>query len=340
MKQLLAEYKLISVGIGLAILYWITESYLDLFDAEHEGATYIERLLSSGDTNELRMRIITIGLLIGFSVYAQTLMNRHRKAEDTQARLASIVENAVDAIDSKTLDGTIVGLNPSAERLYGYPEEELKGKNISVLTPPELMDEMKEILDRVGHGEVVSEHETVRVSKDGRRIPLSLTVSPVRDSAGNIVGISAIARDITERKRAEERLRASVNRSRSSGRSALPAVASPAFSDEPPDDDDHVREGHPEIDDLPTPLGTPEELFVGVAPRIRPLHDPPHPGLERGGLALLGDHADRAAALQDLPGDLRVVGTVEVDAGVLRQPPKASSRVSRSEEHTSELQSR
>ena len=207
MRRLLAEYKLIWVGIGLAILYWITESYLDLLDARHEGATYIERLFASGDTNELRMRMITIGLLIGFSVYAQTLTNRHRKAKETQARLVSIVENAVDAIDSKTLDGTIVSLNPSAEQLYGYSEEELKGKNISVLTPPDRVDEIKEILERVGRGEVVSEHETVRVSKDGTRIPLSLTVSPVKDSTGNIVGISAIARDITERKRSEERLR-------------------------------------------------------------------------------------------------------------------------------------
>ncbi|MDP9486934.1 MAG: response regulator, partial [Actinomycetota bacterium] len=85
-------------------------------------------------------------------------------------------------------------------------EEELKGEHISVLTPPERLGEMMGVLRRVGRGETVSEYETVRVSKDGRRIPVSLTVSPVRDSAGEIVGVSAIARDITQRKRAEQEL--------------------------------------------------------------------------------------------------------------------------------------
>ena len=73
MKRLFVQYKFVSVGIGLAILYWITESYLDLLDAAHEGATYIERLFASGDTNELRMRVMTIGLLIGFSVMLKAL---------------------------------------------------------------------------------------------------------------------------------------------------------------------------------------------------------------------------------------------------------------------------
>ena len=130
-----------------------------------------------------------------------------RQAEEVRSRLASIVENSTDAIDSKTLDGTIVTLNPSAEKLYGYSEEEIKGENVSILTPPDRIDEMKAVLERVGRGETVSEYETERVSKDGRRIPLSLTIASVRDQAGNIVGASAIARDISERKLAEQELK-------------------------------------------------------------------------------------------------------------------------------------
>ncbi|HET7479180.1 MAG TPA: PAS domain S-box protein [Rubrobacteraceae bacterium] len=134
-------------------------------------------------------------------------ITERREAKEARSQLASIVENSSDAIDSNTLDGTIVSLNPSAQKLYGYSAEEIVGNNISVLTPPDRIDEMKEVLERVGRGEILSEYETVRVSKDGRRIPLSLTVAPVKDQSGNIVGASAIARDITERKQTEEEWR-------------------------------------------------------------------------------------------------------------------------------------
>jgi two-component system sensor histidine kinase/response regulator len=129
------------------------------------------------------------------------------QAEQKLLRSGSIVENSKDAIDSKTPEGVITSFNPSAQRLYGYSEEEIKGKHISILTPPDHLEEIKEVLQRVGRGETVSDYETVRVSKDGRHIPLSLTISPVRDLVGNIVEISAIARDITERKLVEEELR-------------------------------------------------------------------------------------------------------------------------------------
>ncbi|MDQ3302653.1 MAG: response regulator [Actinomycetota bacterium] len=145
-------------------------------------------------------------VFLGWTFAIRTLVER-RKAEEARSRLVSIVENSTDAIDSKAMDGTIMTLNPSAEKLYGYSEEEIKGKNVFILTPPEHIDELKEVLERVGRGETVSEYETERVSKDGRRIPLSLTVAPVKDRAGNIVGTSAIARDITERKLAEQELK-------------------------------------------------------------------------------------------------------------------------------------
>src|SRR5215212_5336443 len=113
--------------------------------------------------------------------------------------------------------------------------------------------------------------------------------------------------------------RASVNRSWSTGRSGFPAVAGPAFPDEPPHDDDHVRERHPEVDHPPALLSTPHKLLVRVVPRVRAFHDPALRGLQRGGLAPLSDHAAQAAGLQLFAGDLRVVAAVQVYASPIRQ---------------------
>src|SRR5690348_5205725 len=128
------------------------------------------------------------------------------------ALLASIVDSSDDAIKAKTLDGIITSWNRGAERIYGYSAEEIIGKPISVLTPSERPDDMKGILARVAKGERVEHYETVRQRKDGRLIDISLTVSPIYDSEGVLIGVSSIARDITERKRADERLLAA-NRS-------------------------------------------------------------------------------------------------------------------------------
>ena len=116
----------------------------------------------------------------------------------------------------------------------------------------------------------------------------------------------------------EALLRASVNRSWSSGRSALPAVAAPAFPDQPPDDDDHVRERYPKVDHPCAPLGTPHQLLVGVVPRVRALHHPPLSGLQRSRLALLGDLADQATGRKLAASGLRVVGAVQMHARSIR----------------------
>src|SRR5690242_17052691 len=113
--------------------------------------------------------------------------------------LASIVNSTDDAIDSKTLDGTITSWNPAAEKMYGYAAEEILGKNISMLSHPDRPEEMDEILEKIRRGERVEHYETVRVRKDGRRISISLSVSPILDEKGNVLGVSSIARDITER---------------------------------------------------------------------------------------------------------------------------------------------
>ena len=129
-----------------------------------------------------------------------------RQAEQAARQLSAIVTSSDDAIIGKTLDGTIVSWNAGAERMYGYSASEILGQPISTLTPPELADETPSMLERVQRGELVEYFETVRLRKDGRRIDVSLTISPIRDPGGMVTGASAIARDISDRKRAEEAL--------------------------------------------------------------------------------------------------------------------------------------
>jgi PAS domain S-box-containing protein len=128
-------------------------------------------------------------------------------AEEEPARLAAIVESSDDAIISKTLEGVITSWNEGAQRIYGYSAEEAIGRPISMLVPPEHPDEVPGILEKIRRGEKVEHYKTVRVTKDGRRLDISLTVSPIKDAQDNVVGGSAIARDITEREEAERRLR-------------------------------------------------------------------------------------------------------------------------------------
>ncbi len=123
------------------------------------------------------------------------------------ALLAAIVESSEDAIVSKTLEGRILSWNSGASRIFGYQAEEVIGKPIMIIIPPELHAEEQQILTRIKRGERIDHYDTIRMTKDGRRIPISLTISPVRSSSGAIIGASKIARDISERKRAEEMLR-------------------------------------------------------------------------------------------------------------------------------------
>jgi len=127
-----------------------------------------------------------------------------RRADDAAQRLAAIVEYSDDAIVSKNLDGTITSWNRGAQRLFGYTPEEIIGKPIMMLIPPDRRDEELTILDRIRRGEHIDHFATVRHCKDGSLVEVSITVSPVKDADGRIVGASKIARDITERRRAEE----------------------------------------------------------------------------------------------------------------------------------------
>ena len=121
--------------------------------------------------------------------------------------LAAIVESSDDAIIGKTLDGTITSWNRAAAVLYGYAAAEAIGRPISLIIPPDLPDELPSIMERLRRGERVDHYETVRMRKDGARLDVSVSISPIRDDAGTIVGAASIGRDISERKRAEQERR-------------------------------------------------------------------------------------------------------------------------------------
>ena len=120
-------------------------------------------------------------------------------AEDEARWWMALVASAEDAIHGTTLDGRILGWNRGAERLYGYTAEEVVGRPVAMLCPPDRLDEARQFLDRVGQGQVVRQIETLRVRKDGCVIEVELTISPVRDAAGRVIGALSITRDTSER---------------------------------------------------------------------------------------------------------------------------------------------
>jgi PAS domain S-box-containing protein len=151
-------------------------------------------------------------------------VTEQRAAELATRRLASIVENSDDAIIAKDLRGIVTTWNKSAERIFGYRAAEMLGKSITTLIPADRPNEEQEIQARLERGERVDHFETIRQTKDGREIEVSLTISPIKDAEGKIVGASKIARDITERKKAEADLRASNARNTAILESSLDAI--------------------------------------------------------------------------------------------------------------------
>jgi PAS domain S-box-containing protein len=162
----------------------------------------VEVRIKDGRTVPLETHSVVIpgpaGVL--FADYHRDVTDRKR-SETAQAHLAAIIESSEDAIIGKTLDGTITSWNPAAERLYGYTAEEAVGRSITMLIPPGGPNDVPELLSKIGRGERVARYDARRQTKDGRLLDISLTISPVRDSQGTIVGASVNARDITAMRR-------------------------------------------------------------------------------------------------------------------------------------------
>src|SRR4051794_6562244 len=127
-------------------------------------------------------------------------------APDPHQHLAALVDCSDEPIISKRLDGTIMSWNAAATRVFGYQPNEIIGKSILTLIPPELQQQEAEILRKLRAGERIEHYETTRMRKNGERFPISVTISPIRDAAGNVVAASKIAHDISERRRTDESL--------------------------------------------------------------------------------------------------------------------------------------
>jgi len=226
--SLTAAVSLALQGLSLILLGWVdTRGNFDralwwalpigLFALVLDGFLWLA-LAGRGAASAPQLRWATafIGLLLAVVLAIAVWLSRravalalaHREAEAGTLRLAAIVESSDDAIISKTLDGTILTWNPGAERLYGYSAGEIVGRSITVVVPDERRGELQELTRRVAAGEHVAHVETKRLPRRGTPLDISLSMSPLLDASGQVIAVSTIARDITERKRAERERRA------------------------------------------------------------------------------------------------------------------------------------
>ena len=204
-------------AIGRVITFLLPEGREDEEDAILERIRRGERIehfetvrrRKGGATVDVSLTISPVlddsGRIVAASHIARDITEQKRDAEQA-ARLAAIVDSSDDAIVGKTVEGIILTWNAGAERVYGYKAEEAMGKPMTIVLPPDRPNEETEILERIGRGERVDHFETIRKTKQGRLIDVSITISPIYDKLGRIVGASHVARDVTERKQMEEQI--------------------------------------------------------------------------------------------------------------------------------------
>jgi len=187
------------------------------------------------DGSSLPVEVSARGAQIGHERLVLSIIrdiSERRRTALERRRLAAIVESSNDAIIGKGLDGIIHSWNAGAERIYGYTAEEVIGRSIDLLVPPDRPSELAEILDRLARGESIDNNETIRVRKDGTRIPVSITISPIKDADGVISGASTIARDISEREQAEQERAQLLERERAARAAAVASANRLAFLSE------------------------------------------------------------------------------------------------------------
>jgi PAS domain S-box-containing protein len=173
----------------------------------------VDAMRHGADDYLLKDRLTRLGPAVEHALGRRRLLLQKQRAEEVTARLAAIVESSADAIIATTVEGTITSWNAGAERLYGYSAAEVVGKPIGILIPPrrrqcDIPEDHADMARRTGHGDRIDAYETVRVRKDGRRVDVLVSISPIRDTRGTVLGASVIAHDISARKRAERLLAA------------------------------------------------------------------------------------------------------------------------------------
>jgi PAS domain S-box-containing protein len=204
---IVSDYSLPQFG-GPAALTLCREKGLDIPFISVSGAIgediAVEMMKAGAHDYVMKNNLARLAVAVERELRAAEERRERRQIEASRAHLASIVESCEDAIDGQNLDGLVTSWNMGAEQLYGYAASEMIGKSASILVPPYRPHDWPEILELIKRGEPVESFETVRIRKDNSVIDVSMTISPIKDASGKLIGASTVGRDITQRKREEQ----------------------------------------------------------------------------------------------------------------------------------------